>query len=79
MFDEEMLLEQIRETIKNEINPILDLHSGYCEAVSVELGLLTLKMQGGCAGCPSAKMTLFNGIAPIIKKNHPIIEDFKLV
>lgn len=72
-------LEQIQNTIDVEINPIIKLHNGTCKAVSFESGLLTLDLQGGCVGCPSSKITLFQGILPILQEKHPEVEDVTLV
>lgn len=71
-------LEQIQVTIDAEINPVIKLHNGVCKAVSFEEGLLTLDLQGGCVGCPSSKITLFNGILPILQEKHPEVQDVAL-
>ena len=61
----------INDTIDEKINPLLNLHKGSCEAVSLEEGILTIRLNGGCVGCPSAKLTLLNLILPILQENHP--------
>ena len=71
--------QNIQTTIDKEINPLLKLHNGSCEAVSYEDGLLGIRLQGGCAGCPSAKITLFNMIMPILKEKHEDLKDIYLV
>ncbi len=71
-------LEQIQATIDAEINPVIKLHNGTCKAVSFEAGLLTLDLQGGCVGCPSSKITLFQGILPILQDKHPEVMDVAL-
>ena len=73
------MIEIIKETIENEINPMLALHAGGCELVDVEDGIVSLKMFGGCSGCPSSAITLFNGIVPILKDACPDIKDVVLV
>lgn len=72
------MIEKIQEVIKNEINPMLSLHSGGCELIDVEDGIVTLRMYGGCSGCPSSSITLFNGIVPILKEHIPEIQDVVL-
>ncbi len=72
------MLEKINEVIENDINPYLAMHSGGCEMVDYDDGILTLKMFGGCSGCPSSQITLFNGIIPIFKEKIPEIEDVVL-
>ena len=63
--------EQIKKIIKEDINPQLELHAGGCELVEVEEGIVTLRLYGGCSGCPSSQITLFNGIVPILKEKIP--------
>lgn len=72
------MIEQIKEIIENDINPMLALHAGGCELIDVEDGVVTLKLFGGCSGCPSSTLTLFNGIVPILKEKLPDIKDVVL-
>lgn len=67
--------EQIESVIKQSINPVLKLHNGSCTLIGVDKGIVTLKLNGGCAGCPSSQITLFNGIAPILMEKIPGIKD----
>ena len=69
------MIEKIKEIIETEINPQLALHSGGCELLDVDDGVVTLRMYGGCSGCPSSAITLFNGIVPILKEHLPEIKD----
>jgi Fe-S cluster biogenesis protein NfuA len=72
------MIEEIRAIIESDINPMLKLHSGGCELVDVEDGVVTLKLFGGCSGCPSSALTLFNGIVPVLKEKIPEIVDVVL-
>ena len=69
------MIEKIKEIIETEINPQLQLHAGSCELLDVDDGIVTLRMYGGCSGCPSSSITLFNGIVPILKGHLPEIKD----
>lgn len=70
--------EQIEKVIEEDINPFLAMHQGGCEFVDYQDGILTIRMFGGCSGCPSSQLTLFNGIQPIFKEKLPEIEDIVL-
>ena len=72
------MIEEIKKVILEDINPYLEMHSGGCELVDVEDGIVTLKLYGGCSGCPSSHITLFNGIVPILKEKVPGVEDVVL-
>lgn len=69
---------KIKEVISKEINPILEIHNGSCELVKIEDNNVYLKLKGGCAGCPSSKLTLFNGISPILLEHFPEIKSINL-
>lgn len=69
------MIERVKEIIQNDINPYLDMHAGGCELVDVDDGVVTLRLYGGCSGCPSSHITLFNGIVPILKEKLPEIKD----
>lgn len=72
------MIEQIKEIIEQDINPQLQLHAGGCELIDVDDGIVTLRLYGGCSGCPSSQITLFNGIVPILKEKLPEIRDVVL-
>ena len=72
------MIEKIKEVIEKEINPQLELHAGGCELVDVDDGIVTIRLYGGCQGCPSSHLTLFNGIVPVLKENIPEIKDVVL-
>ncbi len=74
------MIEKITKIIEEDINPYLALHQGGCEFVGYQdqTRILTIRMFGGCSGCPSSQLTLFNGIIPIFKEKIPEIEDIVL-
>jgi Fe/S biogenesis protein NfuA len=72
-------MEDIVKTIEQEINPLLKLHSGVCEAVSFIDGILSIRLQGGCVGCPASKITLAQLVMPLIQDKHPSVKDIVLV
>ena len=73
-----MLIEKIKTVIEQDINPFLAMHQGGCELLDFEDGIVTIKLYGGCSGCPSSQITLFNGIVPILTEKVPEVEDVVL-
>lgn len=69
------MIEEIKKIIEEDINPYLELHQGGCELIDVEDGIVTLRLFGGCSGCPSSQITLFNGIVPILREKVPEVQD----
>ena len=62
--------EKVEEAI-NKIRPMLQADGGDVELVDVVDGVVTVRLQGACAGCPMSQMTLKNGIEKILKKEIP--------
>ena len=74
----EKMIEEVQKIIDEDINPYLAMHSGGCELLDFEDGVVTIRLHGGCSGCPSSHITLFNGIVPIFKEKLPEVKDVVL-
>ena len=59
------------EKVLNEIRPMLIRDGGNVELVSIEGGVVKVRLQGACAGCPMSQMTLRNGIERVLKEKIP--------
>ena len=59
------------EAALNEIRPMLQQDGGDVELVSIEGGVVKVRLQGACAGCPMSQMTLRNGIERVLKERIP--------
>lgn len=69
-----MLKEKVEDAL-NKVRPSLQADGGDVELVDVdEDGVVKVKLQGACAGCPMSQMTLKMGIEKILKQNVPEIE-----
>ena len=55
----------------DEVRPYLASHGGNVELVSVDDGVVLLRMEGSCSGCPSSTMTLKLAIEDAIHKAAP--------
>ena len=56
-----------------KVKPYMDSHGGRVEIVSVENGIVKLKLAGNCKGCPSSSSTLELGIRQAIEEYCPDI------
>lgn len=72
----ELTLENIQKVLDDQVNPQLAPHNGGCTIVDlkVEDQTLSVNLTGGCVGCPSARITLYNGIVPILQEVFPDLE-----
>jgi len=57
-----------------EVRPYLESHGGNVELLGVEDGVVRLRLQGSCSGCPSSAMTLKLAIEDAIHKAAPDVE-----
>lgn len=67
------------ETILNEIRPALQADGGNVEFVSVQDGIVKVKLTGACSHCPMSQMTLKMGIEAAIKEKLPEIKSVEAV
>ena len=65
--------EKVQEALK-KIRPMLQADGGDVELVDVEDGVVKVRLQGACAGCPMSQMTLKNGIEKILKEEIPEVK-----
>lgn len=65
--------EQVKEAIE-KVRPYLQRDGGDIELVSVVGGVVTVRLQGACAGCPMSQMTLKAVVEDTLKKEVPGIE-----
>ncbi|OIO02935.1 MAG: hypothetical protein COX65_08280 [Elusimicrobia bacterium CG_4_10_14_0_2_um_filter_56_8] len=69
------------ETALAEVRPYLEADGGGVELIEVDDAAKTVKVRltGGCACCPSAGLTLKNGVEAAIKKSAPEIKTVEAV
>ena len=59
------------ESALDKIRPMLQADGGNVELIDVAGGVVKVRLQGACAGCPMSQMTLKNGIERILKQEVP--------
>ena len=57
----------------DEIRPNIQADGGDVELVAVEKGIVKVRLQGHCVGCPMSALTLKQGIETHIKQRVPEI------
>jgi len=72
------MLEKVREVIEKEIKPLLALEGGSIELVSVENGVVKVRLKGACAGCPMSQFTLVNFVEATLKDRIPEVKEVRL-
>lgn len=75
MAEEKTLHEQVEEVI-NMIRVAIQSDGGDVELVEVgDDGVVKVRLQGACVGCPSANMTLKMGIERNLKEKVPQVTE----
>jgi Fe-S cluster biogenesis protein NfuA len=69
-----MLKEKVEKVIE-QVRPNLQADGGDIELIDVtEDGVVKVKLQGACHGCPGAAMTLKMGVERLLKANVPEVK-----
>ena len=70
------IAEQVREVI-DAIRPMLQADGGDIDLVGVDesSGVVKVRLQGACKGCPSAAMTLKMGVERHLKYKVPAVKE----
>jgi len=65
--------EKIKQIIEQKIRPYLEADGGGIEFVGFDEsnGEVKVRLQGACAGCPGAQMTLSMGVEAALKEELP--------
>jgi len=63
------------EAALNKIRPSLQADGGDVDLVEVKDGVVKVKLQGACAGCPMSQMTLKMGIEKRLKEEIPEVQE----
>ncbi len=77
-----MSIEELKERVEkslDSIRPALMADGGNVELVDVENGIVKVRLQGACGTCPSALMTLKQGIEVRVKEDVPEIQEVEAV
>jgi Fe-S cluster biogenesis protein NfuA len=64
------------KAILDEVRPALQADGGDVELIDVDdQGIVKVRLQGACSGCPMASMTLKNSIERVLKEAIPEIKE----
>jgi Fe-S cluster biogenesis protein NfuA/nitrite reductase/ring-hydroxylating ferredoxin subunit len=64
---------RVREAL-DSVRPYLDSHGGGVELLSLDDGVVRLRLEGSCSGCPSSTVTLKSAIEDAIHAAAPDVE-----
>jgi len=70
--------ERVEEALK-KIRPALEADGGGIELVDIVDGVVQVRLQGACQGCPGAQMTLKMGVEKVLKEQVPEVKSVESV
>lgn len=70
--------ERIEKALE-KIRFALQAHGGDVELVSVDDGVVKVRLTGACVGCPMSMMTLRNGVERALKEEVPEVKQVEAV
>ena len=66
--------EQVQKVL-DKIRPQLQADGGDVALVDIQDGVVSVQLQGACAGCPMSTITLKNGIERLLKQEIPTVKE----
>jgi hypothetical protein len=74
------LAKSIALFLEGPVSDALAFHSGHARLETFEKGVAQVRLGGGCKGCPSSQITLFNGVRSQLQGRfgEDVIEDVTL-
>lgn len=66
-----MTTTEMVETVIERIRPALNADGGDIELVHMDGNTVHVRLTGACSGCPSAEMTLQEGVQSALRRVQP--------
>ena len=78
-YDDLNVVNKINKILLSKIRPAVMQDGGDVNFIKYEGGIVYLALKGSCAGCPSATVTLKNGIENMLKHSIPELKKVEQV
>lgn len=63
------------EQVLDRLRPAMEADGGGVDLVSIQDGVVAVRMKGMCLACPSVKMTLKQGIEKTLRQHFPWVTE----
>ncbi len=77
--DDDELTRRIKELLESHVRPAVAMDGGDIIYEDFNEGVLKLRMQGSCSGCPSSTLTLKNGIEQLMARMIPEVKTVEAI
>jgi Fe-S cluster biogenesis protein NfuA len=78
-YDDIKIVKMINSILSSKIRPAIMQDGGDVKFIKYNSGIAYLSLKGSCAGCPSATVTLKNGIENMLKHHVPEVKKVEQV
>jgi Fe-S cluster biogenesis protein NfuA len=68
------LKQRIQHIVTEEIAPMLQMDGGGIEVISIQEGVVQVRLLGTCAGCPSTVRAIIMGIEEELRQRVPEVD-----
>lgn len=72
-------IDQIKQVLEENVKPMLKMHLGSLDFIDFQNGVVSVRFQGTCKGCPLSNLTLKTGIESILKEKVSGVERVEAV
>jgi Fe-S cluster biogenesis protein NfuA len=76
---EDIYMKEKVQEVLDKIRPRLQADGGDVELVDVDSGIVKVRLQGACKGCPMSQLTLKMGIEKFLKEQIPEVTEVQAV
>jgi Fe-S cluster biogenesis protein NfuA len=73
------LEQRVKHILHEEVLPALQMDGGWVELLSVEDGVVKVRLSGGCSGCPSTIQAVILGLEDELRRRVPEVEYLEAV
>lgn len=77
--DDDDTTRKIKELLESHVRPAVAMDGGDIIYEDFQEGILRLRLQGSCSGCPSSTMTLKSGIENLMTRMVPEVKSVEAV
>lgn len=77
--DDDEITRKIKELLESHVRPAVAMDGGDIIYEDFQEGILRLRLQGSCSGCPSSTLTLKSGIENLMMRMVPEVKSVEAV
>ena len=73
------LHERVAKIVRDEVAPLLDMDATGIEVLSIQDGVVQVRLSGVCGGCPGSVQAVIMGIEEELRRRVPEVEYLEAV